>query len=203
MIMRLITALNAEDYMTNDQPPAIRPVRPSRVLLAAAATALAVAACGSSSPTASPTASPAQHGTSTPATASAAALTARMKAAGLPITGVTVYNATTDPNHLLGRQGGYTSKDAWVVPAAVSAGAGSPSSDPGGIEFGGGIEVFATTADAQSRLEELKAFKAPFGDGYDYLAGTAILRLSNYLTPAQTARFRSAFEAAVQERTAS
>lgn len=84
-----------------------------------------------------------------------------------------------------------------MTPAAVAAGAGSPSSDPGGTEFGGGIEVFATTADAQSRLAELKAFKPPFGDGYDYLAGTAILRLSNYLTPTQAAQFRSAFEAAV------
>ena len=168
-------------------------MRTSRALLAAAAIALVVAACGGSSPTASP----AQHGTGTPATESAAVLTARMKAAGLPITDVIVYNATTDPNHLLGRQGGYTSKTAWVTPAAVAAGAGSPSSDPGGTEFGGGIEVFATTADAQSRLVELKAFKPPFGDGYDYLAGTAILRLSNYLTPTQAAQFRSAFEAAV------
>ena len=124
-----------------------------------------MAACGGSSPTSTPaqhgTSTPAQHGTGTgtPATESAAVLTARMKAAGLPITDVIVYNATTDPNHLLGRQGGYTSKTAWVTPAAVAAGAGSPSSDPGGTEFGGGIEVFATTADAQSRLAELKAFK--------------------------------------------
>jgi hypothetical protein len=103
-----------------------------------------------------------------------------MKAAGLPITGVIVYSATTDPNHLLGRQGEYTSKDAWVDPAAVTAGAGSPSSNPGGIEFGGGIEVFSTVADAEARLA--------------YLAGLAILRLSNYLTPAQAAEFRAAFD---------
>src|SRR5262249_47186918 len=36
---------------------------------------------------------------------SAAVLTARMKAAGLPIKDLIVYDATTDPNHLLGRQG--------------------------------------------------------------------------------------------------
>ncbi len=174
----------------------------SGALLAAAAAATIVAGCGSSPP-ASPAqhaaSTPAQQRTSSPATVSAAVLTQRMKAAGLPITGVTVYNATTDPNHLLGRQGGYASKVAWVVPAAVSAGAGSPSSDPGGIEFGGGIEVFAATADAQSRLDELKAFKPPLGDGYDYLAGGAVLRLSNYLTPDQAARFRSAFESAAHQ----
>ena len=91
------------------------------------AAAIIVAGCGSS-PHASPAqhaTTPAQQRTSTPATVSAAVLTQRMKAAGLPIASVTVYNATTDPNHLLGRQGGYTSKVAWVVPAAISAGAGS------------------------------------------------------------------------------
>jgi hypothetical protein len=166
--------------------------------------ALTVAACGgtathSASSASSVTASP---GTAPPSSAqascsgSAAVLTARMKAAGLPITGLIVYNATTDPNHLLGRQGEYTSKDAWVDRAAVAAGAGSPSSDPGGTEFGGGIEVFSTAADAQARLALLKALRPPFGDGYDYLAGSAILRLSNYLTPAQAAKFRAAFDTA-------
>jgi hypothetical protein len=164
--------------------------------------ALALAACGSTTPATSSappaSASPAAAPPSAQASCggSAAVLTARMKAAGLPITGLIVYNATTDPNHLLGRQGEYTSKDAWVDPAAVTAGAGSPSSDPGGTEFGGGIEVFSTVADAQARLAYLKAFRPPFGDGYDYLAGSAILRLSNYLTPAQAAKFRAAFNTA-------
>ena len=55
--------------------------------------------------------------------------------------------------HLMGRQGGYTSKTAWVDPGAVKAGdAGSPSSDPGGIEWGGGIEVFPTVAGARAHL---------------------------------------------------
>jgi len=119
-----------------------------------------------------------------------------MKAVGLPIRDLIVYNATTDPNHLLGRQNEYTSKDAWVDSAAVAAGAGNPSSDPGAIEFGGGIEVFPSVTDAQARLAYLKAFQPPIGDGYDYLAGPAILRLSNYLTPAQAAQARVAFDTA-------
>ena len=126
----------------------------------------------------------------------ATVLTARMKAAGLPITELIVYNVTTDPNHLLGRQNEYTSKDAWVDPAAVAAGAGSPSSEPGATEFGGGIEAFPSVAGAQARLAYLKAFQPPIGDGYDYIAGTAILRLSTYLTPTQAARFHTAFDAA-------
>jgi hypothetical protein len=119
-----------------------------------------------------------------------------MKAAGQPIRELIVYDATTDPNHLLGRQDEYTSKDAWVDPVAVGAGAGSPDGDPGDIEYGGGIEVFPSVADAQARLAYLKAFRPPIGDGYDYLAGPAILRLSNYLTPTQAAQFHAAFDAA-------
>ena len=119
-----------------------------------------------------------------------------MKAVGLSIRDLIVFNATTDPNHLLGRQNEYTSKDAWVDSAAIAAGAGNPSSDPGAIEFGGGIEVFPSVADAQARLAYLKAFQPPIGDGYDYLAGPAILRLSNYLTPAQATRFHAAFDTA-------
>jgi hypothetical protein len=67
----------------------------------------------------------------------------------------------------------------------VLAGAGDPASDPGGTEFGGGIEVYPTRAGALSRYSLLKSFTPPLGDGYDYLVGTAILRLSQYLTPAQ------------------
>lgn len=148
-----------------------------------------------SSASASPSGAPPSSGQAT-CSGSAAVLTARMKAAGLPIKDLIVYNATTDPNHLLGRQNGYTSKDAWVDPATVAAGAGSPSNDPGGIEFGGGIEVFPSVAGAQARLTYLKALQPPIGDGYDYLAGPAILRLSTYLTPAQAAHFRVAFDTA-------
>ena len=168
------------------------------------ALALAIAGCaGTATHSASP-APPASVAASTasPSSAqatcggSAATLTSRMKAAGLPIKDLIVYNAATDPNHLLGRQGGYTSKVAWVDPAAVAAGAGSPSGDPGGTQFGGGVEVFPAAADAQARLTYLKAFRPPLGDGYDYRTGPAILRLSNYLTPAQAAKFRVAFHTA-------
>ena len=120
-------------------------------------------------------------------------IAARLRAAGLHITQLIVYNATTDPNHLLGRQGGYTSKVAWADPAAIKAGAGSPGNDRGGTQFGGGIEVFPDAADAQARYEELRAFKPPLGDGYDYLAGTAILRLTQFLTPGQASRYEAEF----------
>jgi hypothetical protein len=73
-------------------------------------------------------------------------LASALKAAGLPVRHLIVYTASTDPNHLLGRQGGYMSKVAWQDRRAIAAGAGSPASDRGGTEFGGGIEVFPTVA---------------------------------------------------------
>jgi hypothetical protein len=168
-------------------------------MVIAAATMAGVTACGAQAP------SPAPAGTRTTSAAaasvtrspSAAVIAARLKAAGQPVRALITYTAVTDPNHLLGRQGEYTSKVAWQDPRALAAGAGSPSSDPGGIEYGGGIEVFPTVAAAAQRLAYLKSFKPPFGDGYDYQSGTAILRLSNYLTPAQARAYAAAFMAAV------
>ena len=66
-------------------------------------------------------------------------------------------------------------------------------------EFGGGIDAFPTAASARARYEYLKGFQPPFGDGYDFLSGTAILRLSQYLTPAQARAYRTAFAAAVSQ----
>lgn len=117
---------------------------------------------------------------------------------GLHVTRLIVYTTRTDPNHLLGRQGEYTSKAAWVDPAAVRDGAGNPSEDRGGIEYGGGIEVFPNASAAQARYEYLRGFKPPFGDGYDYLSGTVILRLSNYLTPTTARRYEQALRISVR-----
>jgi hypothetical protein len=47
------------------------------------------------------------------------------------------------------------------------------------------IQVFPTTAYAQARETYVQAFTCPLGDGYDYLDGTALLRLACGLTPAQ------------------
>jgi hypothetical protein len=117
---------------------------------ALAALTLTLAACsstGSSGPAASSSpASPAQA-TATPtlqtgiahATPSAAVIAQRMH-----LTKVTVYDAKTDPNHLLGRQGGYTSK---------IAGEGWDKNSP---SAGVSIEVFPTNAALITRADTLK-----------------------------------------------
>lgn len=107
-----------------------------------------------------------------------------MQARGVKITGLVVYDAKTDPNSLMGRQGEYTSKVEW------------PPKPGGDMQSAfDSIEAFSSLEDAQARLDYLKAFRAPFGDGYDYLAGTAILRLSAEHTPAEAAVMERAFEA--------
>ncbi len=128
--------------------------------------------------------------------ANARALAGRLKAAGLPVRHLIVYTAVTDPNHELGRQGGYTSKVAWQDPRAASQDAGDTR---GSIGLGGGIEAFPPAPGARARYEYLRGFQPPFGDGYDYLDGTAILRLSQYLTPAQARAYKAAFTAAVNQ----
>ena len=137
-------------------------------------------------------------------TASAAALAARLEAAGLPVRHLIVYTAASDPNHELGRQGGYSSKVAWKDPRAVAAGTtnvdGTKINVGTGIDLGGGIEVFPSAAGAQARYQYLRGISSTlpsFADGYDYLSGTAVLRLSRDLTPAQAHAYRAAFTAAV------
>ena len=93
----------------------------------------------------------------------------------------TVYTATTDPNHLLGRQGEYASKINW-------------SQDRGNGDVFSSIEVFSDAADAQLRYTYLRAFRPPIGDGYDYLYRAAILRLTSLYTPAQASALRASFE---------
>jgi hypothetical protein len=78
-----------------------------------------------------------------------------------------VYTAATDPNAMLGRQGGYTSKVAWVDRRAERAGAGKPvtADDRGDVSFGGGIEVFPTAAQARQRAQYIQGFGPMLADG--------------------------------------
>jgi hypothetical protein len=105
--------------------------------------------------------------------APAVALTAEQIAQRVDLRQVMAYTAASDPNHLLGRQGGYTSKINWP---------------------NGSIEVFSTQAEAQKRKTYLQAFSGtPFGDGYDYLVGTYLLRVFDSQTPTQAHALEAEF----------
>ncbi len=146
-------------------------MRYPKVLAAASAVAaLALAGCGAQS--ASTSASP----------PSATAPSAEVIAARMGVTrdaGYVAYTAVTDPNHLLGRQNGYTSKVSW---------------GPGGDT--GTIEVFPGQAAAAARQQYIQGFTCPFGWGYLAEQGTADLRLGCDVTPAQAAVIEARFRAA-------
>jgi hypothetical protein len=157
--------------------------------IAATLVAIALAGCSASSPSggnaiAVRNGSPAASSSATAVSAPAASLARAMQARGVKITGLVVYDAKTDPNNLMGRQGEYTSKVEWPPKPGDDMKSAFDS-----------IEAFGNLEDAQARLDYLKAFRAPFGDGYDYLAGTAILRLSAEHTPAEAAVMERAFKA--------
>lgn len=135
-------------------------------LLTAAAAIAAAALAGCSASTAAP---------------AAVSPSAEHIATAMGVTRYTAYNARTDPNQLLGRQGEYTSKVNW--------GAGGDGGD-------NSIEVFPTAAGAKGREAYVKLFRCPFGDGYDHVHGTALLRLACSLTPAQAKADEAAFDKA-------
>jgi hypothetical protein len=103
-----------------------------------------------------------------------------------------VVTAENDPNHLLGRPGGYMSKVAFTdsrVPADQVVGG-----TPGDVEYGGSVEVFGTEKAAQQRKDYIQGFGTamPILAEYDYVSGPALLRVSRVLTPAQAGEYQKA-----------
>lgn len=100
----------------------------------------------------------------------------------------TVYTAATDPNNLLGRPGGYTSKADFTDQRA------QPDLDDA-VQKGGSVEVYDDPADAKERAEyiatTLKKVKI-FGTEYHYLKGGILLRVSGELTPDEAAEYQTA-----------
>jgi hypothetical protein len=100
----------------------------------------------------------------------------------------TVYTADSDPNKLLGRPGGYTSKADFTDDRA------KPDLDDE-VQKGGSVEVYEDPADAKERADfiasTLKKMKI-FGTEYHYLNGGILLRVSGELTPDEAAAYETA-----------
>jgi hypothetical protein len=115
----------------------------------------------------------------------AGSLVGLFQANGLPVGRYQVYNASTDPNHLLGRPGLYTSKVNFVDTRIDQSGyAGEKTID---TNQGGSVEVFGTEDDAKQRADYVRSItrgSAIFAE-YSYLRGRVFLRLSKELTPKQ------------------
>lgn len=164
---------------------------------------LALAGCGGGSddtaeeaqagnaPTTAATASP-EAKAEEAAPTSGAEVVATLKAAGLPVTLTVDYDETTDPNKQLGRPGGYVDKVAFTDSRIQAADVADDKE--GSIELGGGVEVFATEAEAQARADYIKEVTAgmPALTEYGYVKGGVLLRLSRQLTPTQAAEYEAA-----------
>lgn len=168
-------------------------------------TALALAGCGNGSrfasepaatdsprPTITITATPEAEATATatPKGKTAAEIARTLKARIPSIKGVTVWTAELDPNHLLGRPGGYVSA-ATVTDKRVVC------SDPlPGADCGASVETFRTAAEAKARSAYiqgvLKASGGLLGTEYDTVRGTVLLRVTGRLTPKQAKAYASA-----------
>jgi hypothetical protein len=124
--------------------------------------------------------------------ATAAAVLDALKAKGLPVAEIKVYNEADDVNSLMGRPGQYIGK-ANFHDSRLEA------SERFDASAGGSVEIFRSTSDAQRRAEYVTKLgeSMPIFVEYDYLVDKVLLRLSSKLTPTQAKQYEAALEAIV------
>ncbi|AVT39620.1 hypothetical protein C6W10_27850 [Plantactinospora sp. BB1] len=108
--------------------------------------------------------------------------------AGLPVTNIAAQNEDTDPNDLLGRPGGYTSRASADVPG------GDRDADKYGIDRGLVVEVFATAEDADARskfiqktLKEIQIMGTEYH--YQPTDRRVLVRLTGKIKPSVAGKF--------------
>ncbi len=144
------------------------------------------------STTSSASSSPSKTPAGKPKTAAEAAALLASVISTIKVTAV--YTAATDPNHLQGRPGGYTSKSAFTDTAIDQT--QIVGDDPGDVDFGGGFEVYPSSSGAMTRGEYIESAQTStgiLGHEYDYTAGPVLIRLSSYYTPTQAAAVAAAY----------
>ncbi len=110
---------------------------------------------------------------------------------GIPIAQAYTYTVDTDSEHLLGTPGGYTSKAAWVDQTLENGN--------GILDNGGMVEVFASSADAERRYEELSTMKQA-ESGRVMQINRVVMRLSLRLSPSSLSMYQTAFKTMFNQR---
>lgn len=121
----------------------------------------------------------------------AEAVVERLRAAGVPIVSTNTVTAENDPNNLLGRPNGYTSK-VEITDERVPEAERSPD---GGVDNGASVEVFADAAAAQARADfiaEIAKSSPALANEYDYVRGPVLVRVTGKLTPAEAKIYETA-----------
>ncbi|MEU1800885.1 hypothetical protein [Streptomyces sp. NPDC019937] len=157
-----------------------------RTLALTALIVLATAGCSSSNSAADP--KPAR---ATPRVDAASALKAISATVSTAKQNSTI-TAASDPNHLLGRPGQYTSKVTFADSRVSKADAAGFKA--GDVELGGAIEAFANSADAAARAEYIRSVTKSSSAlaEYDYVHGAVVVRVSRFLTPTQAGQYKTA-----------
>jgi hypothetical protein len=153
----------------------------------AAATLVVAAGCSATAPSILPS-------LSAPPTAEQVMqqLAAKVPSAKLGIT----YTADNDPNHLLGRPNGYTSKVSFTdsrVDHKLLDG-----QRPDAIDAGGSVEVYPDADGASRRaryIQDLQKAAPILGTEYAYRDGPVLVRVSGKLTPDQAGEYEAALDA--------
>lgn len=163
-------------------------MRPQLLALVLAVSAAAVVGCSTAAPI-PPGAAPVQT-EEQPLTAQV--VTARLTQLVPSARAGVVYTAADDPNRLLGRPNGYSSKTSFIDTRI--AGDAVEFMPPDAIERGGSVEVFDDPAAAEARRDYIQAIGKglPAAVEYDYVADGVLVRVSRELTPEQAAEYERA-----------
>ena len=160
-----------------------------RVLFAAALFLLA--GCGGGSPEAKDSSIPFGNDSTTftepepaPAVMTAEELGEALASQIATVRVTVVYTEESDPNDLLGRPNGYTSKIAFSDSRVDKDDTQGTEKDA--IERGGSIEVYPDAEGAKARSDYIQGIlkgASILGSEYHYLDGSALVRVTGKLTP--------------------
>lgn len=105
---------------------------------------------------------------------------------------VKVYTEDNDPNDLLGRPNGYTSKIAFSDSRVDRDDVTGTAKDA--VERGGSIEVFSTADLAKGRADYIQRVltNSGLGSEYDYLRGPVLVRVTGNLSPTKAKVYEKA-----------
>ncbi|OLZ44588.1 hypothetical protein BS329_36295 [Amycolatopsis coloradensis] len=160
-------------------------MRRTMTAVSLALAALSLAACGGGSPSAIGSA-----GSNATKTADDVTKTLGEKIASVKL--IKTYTPEDDPNHLLGRPNGYTSKTAFSDSRVKQSDVEYLGSDA--VERGGSVEVFGDEAGAKARMKFIQTVSKslPSVGEYDYVNGAVLVRVSRLLTPDQAKEYETA-----------
>lgn len=105
-----------------------------------------------------------------------------------------VYTEDDDPNHLLGRPNGYTSKVAFRDSRINQKDQDEVDSRGDAIERGGSVEVYPDDAGAKARADYIQGLLKGGGLGseYDYVRGPVLVRVTGDLAPSKARTYEAA-----------